>query len=188
MTILPRLNVATYRKEMVLPPGKGWGRLKNPQETDPKKQIWLAGRLRAPLSVLVHATHGAQGSKFHNEAAYLRDSASVSAQYCVSKTGDIAQILDDMMVAWHAGQVCYPDFDNLDSIGVELHASAIDVITDAQKNALAWLCRSLMARWIIAPAMINTHRWAACPPGRKFDPGGWSQDSFMLWRKQELNG
>lgn len=165
-----------YRKETILPPGAGWGRLKS--------GVWLAGREDAPQSVVIHATHGQPGSRSASEALFLKQSRAVSAHYVIGRNNPplVAQILDEMLVGWHAGDVRDPAFSNENSIGIELHAATTEQILDWQKTALAELLTGIRERWHINPIKMDTHRFICDPPKRKSDPATWSQAEFYHWR------
>jgi N-acetyl-anhydromuramyl-L-alanine amidase AmpD len=160
------IDEKTYRKDLVLPPGQGYG--------------VRAGGIK-PTSIIIHSTNGNKGSTFEAEANYLKNSHEVSAHYLVGKEGQIAQILPPDLMAWHAGQA-KTEFQNLYSIGVENHHAVGDAWTVVQFQALTWLTRQLMAQFTISIPMIETHRYAALPPGRKSDPDDWSDKSFYAWR------
>lgn len=134
-----------------------------------------------PSSIVVHSTNGNRGSSFDREAAYLRDSALVSAHFLVGKSGQIAQILPPSLAAWHAGDALLP-YANAHSIGIECHHAIGDDWPAAQKAALAWLVKRLLAAYVIPLNKVETHRKIALPPGRKADPSDWSDTSFYAWR------
>jgi hypothetical protein len=163
----------SYRKDRLHPPGHGYGRAV-------RANVYTAARAAPPTSIIVHATHGRAGSATASEAAFLRDSADVSAHYLIGRDGALYRILPDDAVAWHAGTVA-PGYTNEQSIGIELHAAATEPITPAQRARLADTLRALMARYHISPAQIATHRAAALPPGRKSDPATWQESDFRTW-------
>ena len=136
-----------------------------------------------PTSILIHSTNNRRaGTAFTGEATYLFESAEVSAHYLIGKAGPIARFLHPKTwQAWHAGEA-RPEFANPRSIGVELHTSVGERPTQIQKDACAWLCGQLMAEYAIPSGMIETHRYAALPKGRKTDPEGWSNEDFYRWR------
>lgn len=141
-------------------------------------------------SVLIHATHGHTGSDLVNEANFLQDSTAVGCHYLIGR-GDSARspkviylILPDYLMAWHSGD-CDPDvFENPTSIGIELHASSGEQITDWQKSAARWLVSGLMFRYRIAINRIETHSQVARPGPdiRKKDPSTWKGKDFYDWR------
>jgi len=86
-------------------------------------------------------------------------SAQVSAQYLITKKGEIHQLVADEDMAWHAGRVYYPSTrakavmlktswgsyvnPNKYSIGIENEALANDKWTPEQLKANAWLYKKL---------------------------------------------
>lgn len=160
------IDDCSYRKDLRHPVGHGYSRRP------------AGARV---LSVVVHATHGAPGSRFENEAAFLRDSASVSAHYLIGRQGQTALIVAEALCAWHAGQSLV-GYHNETSVGIELHAAATEPITAAQRDALAELVRGLMARYSLPRWRVRTHRDIARPKGRKSDPGLWPEGQFAAWR------
>jgi N-acetyl-anhydromuramyl-L-alanine amidase AmpD len=156
-----------YRKDSHLPLGKGYS--------------LRPGGIK-PSAIVIHTTNSPhQNTAFEAEAAYLRDSPDVSAHFLVGKQGQIAQILHPDLAAWHAGNAL-SGFTNAHSIGIESHVSQGETWTGSQRAALTWLVRWLMSLYTISPAMVDTHRKIALPPGRKSDPEGWPDAAFYTWR------
>lgn len=138
-------------------------------------------RSAPPTSIVIHTTNGPIGSSFSSEASYLQDSPDVSTHYLIGKDGRIALIVPPDFAAWHSGVALAP-FTNDRSVGIELHHSVSDPWTAVQFDALTWLTRRLIAQYRIDPIMVETHRHAAQPPGRKSDPSDWSDANFYAWR------
>lgn len=137
-----------------------------------------------PISIVIHTTNSpAKNTAFESEARYLRDSPNVGAHFLVGKQGQIVQLLHPDFAAWHSG-AALSGFGNAHSIGIENHVSQGEAWTGAQRDALTWLVRRLMALYRIGPEMIETHRRVAQPTGRKSDPEGWPDASFYAWRAQ----
>jgi|SRR5581483_11904906 len=135
-----------------------------------------------PETLLIHTTNGRAGSSLEAEARYLRDSVAVGAHYLLGKDGEILELLDPELRAWHAG-VALPAFINSKSIGVEVHHAVGEAWTAAQHDALTWLAQTqLMPTYDITPGEIETHRAVALPHGRKVDPSDWSDADFYAWR------
>ena len=161
----PRID-HSYRKDTVLPVGQGYS--------------VRPGGIR-PSSIVIHTTSNAQPTSFAFEAKYLQMSRDVSAHFLVGKAGEIVQFLSPDLMAWHAG-AAIAAWKNEHSIGIEHHVSVGEAWTDAQHAASTWLVRWLMALYVIAPPMIETHRKIALPAGRKSDPAGWGDAEFYAWR------
>jgi hypothetical protein len=139
----------------------------------------------APSSILVHSTNNRNKTTFAGEAKYLFESAGVSAHYLIGKTEQdgVVQFLDDNLRAWHAGMTTAA-YLNSRSIGIEMHISLGERPTAHQISALTELCAGLMHRHKIPQSLIETHRAAALPPGRKRDPEGIDQIAFLVWRRR----
>jgi hypothetical protein len=106
--------------------------------------------------------------------------SKVSAHYLISKLGAIYQLVPDGLRAWHAGESSWRGVSDCNdySIGIELENSnsGHDIYPQIQLDALAWLCRSLLAEYRLTPNAITTH--AQIAPGRKNDPRGFSLATF----------
>jgi hypothetical protein len=163
---MPTIDRASYQKAK-LPIGHGYDRRPNGL---------------TPSSILIHSTNGNRGSSLAGEANYLRDSAAVGAHYLVGKRGEIIELLDPALRAWHAG-MALAAYLNSRSIGVEAHHALGEAWTPAQRDALTWLCRDeLMPRYRIPTSRVDTHRAVALPKGRKVDPSDWADVEFYAWR------
>jgi N-acetylmuramoyl-L-alanine amidase len=78
------------------------------------------GPITAHKFVVMHYT---AGGSFDSSVAWLcNPSAKASAHYVVGRAGELAQLVDDNVVAWHAGESQWKDLTGLNkySIGVEL--------------------------------------------------------------------
>jgi N-acetyl-anhydromuramyl-L-alanine amidase AmpD len=133
-------------------------------------------------ALLIHSTDGNYGSSFENEAAFLRDSAKVSAHFLVGKQGRIACIVPPSFRAWHSGEVSPPAFSNDTSIGIETHYTTRETWPQAGQDALTWLVKQLIQQFGITKNNIDTHRKVAIPAGRKPDPLQFSDQQFYAWR------
>ncbi|MEH6360408.1 MAG: N-acetylmuramoyl-L-alanine amidase, partial [Amylibacter sp.] len=99
------------------------------------------------------------------------EAAEVSAHYLISEQGDIVQLVDEDMRAWHAGAGAWGDVTDVNShsIGIELANTGDTPFAAAQMDALEGLLGGIQNRWKIPAARIIGHSDMA--PGRKFDPG-----------------
>lgn len=135
-----------------------------------------------PHRVIIHSTNGRRGSSLAKEAEYLRDSGAVGAHYLGGKGGEVLELLDPELRAWHAG-AAVPGWGNNDTLGIELHHAVGEAWTLDQREALTWLLKSqLMPAYGITPADIDMHRVIALPHGRKVDPSDWADAGFYAWR------
>lgn len=102
-------------------------------------------------------------------------SSGVSCHYLIDEAGRITQMVDEDMRAWHAGRSLWlgETDTNSRSIGIEIQNAGhwIDYtdFPDVQMDAVAALCRDILARHAIAPSNVLAHSDVA--PGRKIDPG-----------------
>lgn len=117
------------------------------------------------------------GMKSAAEAlARLRDpAAKVSAHYMVEENGTVHALVPEDMRAWHAGVSYWWGNTNINqrSIGIEIvnpgHEFGYRAFPSAQMEAVAVLCREILARHAIPPRNVVAHSDVA--PTRKEDPG-----------------
>src|SRR5262245_14133452 len=95
--------------------------------------------------VVLHASVGS----FRSSLDWLRNPKSgVSSHYLISKTGDIAQLVDESEQAWHAGVSFWRGRTNLNrySVGIEIENltgmvgfKGQDPYPQTQIEAVSWL-------------------------------------------------
>ena len=113
--------------------------------------------------------------------------AKVSAHYFIDEDGRILRLVDEEKRAWHAGLSCWQRRERLNdcSVGIEIvnpgHEWGYRPFTEAQYQALEWLCPSIMRRWSIAPLRVLAHSDIA--PDRKEDPG-----ELFDWKRLARSG
>ncbi|MCB9030767.1 MAG: 1,6-anhydro-N-acetylmuramyl-L-alanine amidase AmpD [Deltaproteobacteria bacterium] len=98
------------------------------------------------------------------------DQESVSAHYVISREGEIYQLVDEELRAWHAGVSQMPDLrENVNdfSLGIELIGSPESGFTDLQYEALIRLTINVCSRHKIKHFVGHDQ----IAPGRKTDPG-----------------
>ena len=101
--------------------------------------------------------------------------ARVSAHYLVDEDGTVWRLVPEVRRAFHAGISCWRGETDLNrvSIGVEIvnpgHEWGYRRFPQIQMEAVARLCREILARHPIAPDRILGHSDVA--PDRKADPG-----------------
>ena len=95
----------------------------------------------------------------------------VSAHYLIRRTGEVIQLVDEQMRAWHAGAGSWRGKDDVNSrsIGIELDNDGTSPFAAPLMNALEGLLPGILARWSIPPEGVIGHSCMA--PGRKIDPG-----------------
>lgn len=71
-------------------------------------------------------------------------------------------------LAWHAGVVRDPRFNNATAIGIEAEATGLDAWPSGQYESYARGVAALVRAW--PGAVIVGHKEACSPPGRKSDP------------------
>jgi N-acetylmuramoyl-L-alanine amidase len=138
-----------------------------------------------PSLIILHYT-GMQTA----EAALARlcdPVAEVSAHYMIYEDGEVVQMVDEAMRAWHAGVSVWGDITDVNShsIGIELvnpgHEFGYRPFPNVQIRALKDLCREIMLRWEIKPEGVLGHSDVA--PERKQDPG-----ELFPWDELEREG
>jgi len=97
--------------------------------------------------------------------------AEVSAHYVISPSGQLMQLVEESLRAWHAGAGSWGGQSDINSrsIGVELVNSGAQPFPEPQMRCLEALLQGVMARWQIAPHQVIAHSDMA--PERKEDPG-----------------
>jgi hypothetical protein len=91
--------------------------------------------------------HVSEGTYFGTIAWFRNPHARASANYVVSRDGDVTQMVSERRVAWHAGNA----WVNLHSIGIE-HEGYVGVpytFTDAEYRASAQLLASIMRHYVL---------------------------------------
>ena len=105
-----------------------------------------------------------------------------SAHYLISETGELYQLVDESMRAWHAGVSYWRGCTDINSasIGIELanpgHRYGCTPFPQVQMDRLILLAKDIMSRYAIAPNQVVAHSDIA--PLRRMDPGeffDWSQ-------------
>lgn len=125
------------------------------------------GERRFELVVLHHTGE----TSFARALASLTDPKSgVSAHYLISRTGEIAQLVDERDRAWHAGASRWGPIDDINSasLGIELDNDGDEPFPEAQISALISLLGDVTARYAIDRRNIIGH--ADIAPTRKADP------------------
>ena len=95
----------------------------------------------------------------------------VSAHYVIAKTGEVTQLVDDDMRAWHAGAGEWLGVTDINSwsIGIELDNEGAAPFAEPLMRALELLLAQILNRFSIPPQNVLGHSDVA--PGRKRDPG-----------------
>lgn len=129
-----------------------------------------------PALLILHYTDTATGvaaeDYFFNR---VPGAGPVSAHYMVDEDGTVTCYVAEDKRAWHAGQSVWRGLDDINarSIGIEIvnpgHSNGYRAFPAAQMQAVAALCRAIMARHGIAPENVLAHSDIA--PARKRDPG-----------------
>jgi N-acetylmuramoyl-L-alanine amidase len=99
----------------------------------------------------------------------------VSCHYLVDEKGEITQMVDEGLRAWHAGQSFWKGETDINSasIGIEIHNRGHGLgypdFPRVQMEAVAELCLDILSRNPIPPQNVLAHSDVA--PMRKADPG-----------------
>lgn len=104
-------------------------------------------------TIVIHVTEGPIASV---KSWFNNPKAEVSAHYCVTRDGTIIQFVEEEDTAWHAGRVLratsaivrerLPANPNGYSIGIEHEGTGKEDLTDAQRDASAFLIRGIAER------------------------------------------
>jgi N-acetylmuramoyl-L-alanine amidase len=128
---------------------------------------------KTPRYLILHYTGMTSGKA---AVDWLCNPASkVSCHYLVDLDGEIVQLVDEELRAWHAGVGSWQgEIDiNSSSIGIEIqnagHSAGSPAFPEIQMQSVAQLSRDIMQRHAIPPQNVLAHSDVA--PGRKIDPG-----------------
>lgn len=140
---------------------------------------------RKPNFVIIH--HTAQDSLAQTIRTFTLERTQVSAHYVVSRDGQVVQMLNDELRAWHAGASKWGNITDMNScsIGIELDNNGTEPFSDNQINSLLVLLAKLKFTYNIPAANFIGH--ADIAPKRKPDPSilfPWqklAEKGFGLW-------
>lgn len=106
----------------------------------------------------------------------------VSAHYLIGRCGQVWQLVDEEMRAWHAGAGAWGGQGDVNSrsIGIELSNSGEEPFSELLMSSLEALLSDLMARRNIPPEGVIGHSDMA--PGRKIDPGPRFDWERLAWQ------
>lgn len=129
-------------------------------------------------TVVIHSSYDLIGSEKYSVSGTIKEyeQYGVSPHYLIDRQGTIYRLVDDVNIAYHAGESQMPDGRtnvNAFSIGVEILNTEQDQYTDAQYQSMKNLIVYLKERYPIK--YVVGHNDIA--PGRKTDP--WNFD----WKK-----
>ena len=118
--------------------------------------------------------------------------AEVSCHYLISETGQLWQLVDEEMRAWHAGAGAWGAVTDVNSrsIGIELANTGRQPYSEPQMAVLERLLATIMGRWSIPPERVSGHSDMA--PTRKQDPGprfDWrrlARQGLSVWPEVEV--
>lgn len=141
--------------------------------------------LRKPNFIIIH--HTAQDSIQQTIRTFTLARTQVSAHYVIADNGNVVQMLNDYLRAWHAGKGSWGrDTDiNSSSIGIELDNNGSEPFSEAQITSLMALLSKLKKQYEILPQNIIGHSDIA--PTRKTDPSAlfpWktlAENGFGIW-------
>ncbi|OCB75463.1 N-acetylmuramoyl-L-alanine amidase [Flavobacterium crassostreae] len=145
--------------------------------------------LRKPNFIIIH--HTAQDSIQQTIKTFTLQRTQVSAHYVIDDNGDVVQMLNDYLRAWHAGSGSWGKNTDINSssIGIELDNNGTEPFSEAQITSLMALLRKLTKDYNIPATNILGHSDIA--PGRKQDPSvlfPWktlADNGFGLWYDEE---
>ncbi|WP_395073704.1 N-acetylmuramoyl-L-alanine amidase [Flavobacterium sp.] len=137
--------------------------------------------LRKPNYIILH--HTAQDSIQQTLKTFTLVEKQVSAHYVIADNGDIVQMLNDYLRAWHAGASTWGKTTDINSIslGIELDNNGIEPFSELQIKSLLALLAKLKKDYNIPTQNIIGHSDIA--PKRKTDPS-----MLFPWKLLAENG
>lgn len=137
--------------------------------------------LRKPNYIILH--HTAQDSIQETLKTFTLVEKQVSAHYVIADNGDIVQMLNDYLRAWHAGTGTWGKTTDINSIsiGIELDNNGVEPFSELQIKSLMALLEKLKKDYNIPAQNIIGHSDIA--PKRKSDPS-----IFFPWKLLAENG
>lgn len=139
-----------------------------------------AERIKDIKYIILHFTE----MTFNDAIERLCDRKSnVSAHYIIRNDGSIYQLVEDNLIAWHAGLSSWKGEEKLNenSIGIEMDNLGDCAFPKEQMASCKDLCLYLMDEYNIASENILGHSDIA--PDRKIDPG-----VYFDWKYLQQNG
>jgi N-acetylmuramoyl-L-alanine amidase len=146
--------------------------------------------LRKPNFIIIH--HTAQDSLQQTIKTFTQTKTQVSAHYVIGDDGQVVQMLNDYLRAWHGGNASWGKNTDINSssIGIELDNNGSEPFTEAQINSLLALLSRLKKEYNIPTQNIIAHSDIA--PSRKSDPSAFfpwknlAELNFGLWPEVDL--
>ncbi len=146
--------------------------------------------LRKPNYVIIH--HTAQNSTEQTLKTFTTPKTQVSAHYVIGRNGEIYQMLNDYLRAWHGGAAKWGNLTDINSssIGIELDNNGFEPFSASQINGLLSVLANLKKTHNIPAANFIGHSDIA--PGRKVDPNitfPWkalAEKGYGLWQDSVL--
>ncbi|MDR0563466.1 MAG: N-acetylmuramoyl-L-alanine amidase [Azoarcus sp.] len=140
---------------------------------------------RKPNYVILH--HTSSDTLERSLAVLTSPRAGVSSHYLIDRDGQVLQLVDENLRAWHAGESYWAGNTDMNSvsIGIELVNNGKQPFDSAQIDSLLALLADIKVRNKIPRANFIGH--ADVAPGRKTDPSAlfpWKQlalAGFGLW-------
>jgi N-acetylmuramoyl-L-alanine amidase len=131
--------------------------------------------LRKPNFIIIH--HTAQDSLQQTLKTFTLTRTQVSSHYVISDDGEVVQMLNDYLRAWHGGNAIWGRNTDINSasIGIELDNNGAEPFSEAQMNSLLALLSRLKKEYNIPAQNIIAHSDIA--PTRKSDPS-----AFFPWK------
>ena len=137
--------------------------------------------LRKPNFVVIH--HTAQDSLEQTLNTFTVPHTEVSAHYVIGRNGEVYQMLNDYVRAWHAGAGRWGNVTDLNSVslGIELDNNGNEPFSEAQIQSLLNVLNTLKTKYNIPTANFIGHSDVA--PTRKVDPS-----ALFPWKRLAENG
>ena len=151
-------------------------------------------RSKREYGIVIHSTNGNKNSSYENEVEYLFNSPRVTAHYIISKAGIVTNLLPIEYAAWHSGYVNDKQYDNNNSIGIELHYTPGEYKNLPKMMQSCYeICKLLRSQYPVAD--IRAHRDIAIfekgplkgKLGRKIDPSNLNDEEFKIFRNRVMS-
>ena len=148
---------------------------------------------KEPKVIVIHGTGGSKAGDL--QTLSKGGPNKVSVHYYIDRSGEIYQLLDESLSAYHAGVSKWKGLEvfewnrwslNPVSIGIELENDGAENYTDVQIDSLITLIRDIRTRWSIDKENIVGHNQIA--PNRKIDPYEyfpWQKVRAGVFKKEE---
>lgn len=167
-TIVDTLFIHDTVPQLSIEENKVWSLGKFGVHAQMRQEAAIHYDIRKPNFVIIH--HTAQNSVNQTIRTFQIAHTKVSSHYVIGRDGEIIQMLNDYVRAWHAGASRWGTITDMNSmsIGIELDNNGSEPFPEAQIEALMQVLDTLKRNYGIPTANFIGH--ADIAPTRKNDP------------------